>query len=74
MASMGYCRFRNTSIEMRNCLAALDEEETLSTEEAVACESMFKDIAEFLIDNNIVTGDYFDISDNISRFVDKYRQ
>lgn len=47
MANMSYCRFRNTYMDIEDCLYALDMEEELSEEEAKACDKMFKSFLAF---------------------------
>lgn len=51
---MSYCRFRNTKLDMEDCLDALREEKRLSSEEARAGRRMFEDILEFCRDYGII--------------------
>ena len=53
MANMSYCRFRNTNLDIRDCIDALYDEGELSDDEFKACKSMFENVLEFLEDNNI---------------------
>ena len=53
MANMSYCRFRNTNLDMMDCIYALHDGEELSDDEFKACKSMFENVLEFLEDNNI---------------------
>lgn len=57
MANMSYCRFRNTSSDLDDCLEALNNGESLSEEEYRACTSMFQDFIEFCVDNDIIEED-----------------
>ncbi|URZ15484.1 hypothetical protein [Clostridium felsineum] len=54
MSNMSYCRFRNTEIDVYDCIESLGEGKSLSKEEAVSAERMFNNILEFLQDNNVI--------------------
>lgn len=54
MANMSYCRFRNTKLDMENCLEAIREEKNLSAEEARAGRRMFEDILDLCRDYGII--------------------
>lgn len=64
MTNMSYCRFRNTKIDMDDCLAALieaeDGEENISQEEIDACREIFDAIIDYLEDRCIINDNYFD--------------
>ena len=59
--NMSYCRFRNTNGDLLVCLDVLrdrySEKVTLSKEEYYACERMFDNILNFLIDEGIIEDD-----------------
>ena len=62
MANMSYCRFRNTRLDLDDCLQTLsdgdfDGEGGLSEEEHRACVKMFQDFIEFCVDNDIIEED-----------------
>ena len=54
MATMSYCRFRNTQSDMDDCLDAIRQGKSLSAEEARAGRRMFDDILEFCRDYGII--------------------
>lgn len=54
MANMSYCRFRNTRIDLEDCLDALREEKRLSYEEARAGRNLFDDILSFCKEQGII--------------------
>jgi intergrase/recombinase len=47
MANMSYCRFNNTSMDLDECLEAIDGREIESDEEALKARKMFKRFLEF---------------------------
>lgn len=51
---MSYCRFRNTSGDLFDCLQALDYEEGVSPEEGRAGKSMFREFLDFCTDRGII--------------------
>ena len=59
--NMSYCRFHNTNIDLQECLDVLRNREyekvTLSKMEYCACENMFENIINFLIDEGIIEDD-----------------
>lgn len=57
MANMSYCRFRNTRMDLRDCLDVLSDCEELSKEEHVACKWMFEDIFNFFKEQGIIDSD-----------------
>lgn len=58
MANMSYCRFRNTSGDLEDCLDTIRRgEETLSAEEASAGSRMFRKFLRFCRDYDII-GEY----------------
>jgi len=46
MSNMDYCRFQNTLGDLRDCLAALEDNDDLSEEEARARKALVKVCAE----------------------------
>ena len=56
MASMSYCRFRNTRSDMDDCLTALRTGESLSADEARAGSRMFEEFLSFCRENGIIDG------------------
>lgn len=57
MANMGYCRFRNTRTDLRECIETLQDREALSSEEFRACKRMFEEITDFLLEEGIIEDD-----------------
>ena len=57
MANMSYCRFYNTSMDMSDCIEALEYEESLSETEAKKCVQMFEEIVNYLYDEGIEIDD-----------------
>ena len=57
MANMSYCRFRNTAMDLDDCLEALEYKEELSKEEFNACRKMFRRFIEFCLDEGIIEDD-----------------
>lgn len=71
MSNMSYCRFRNTSSDLADCLEALQYGEAdLSSEERSAAGRMFKDFLNFCEDNGLCS---FDDDDEaaVDRYLDK---
>ena len=54
--NMSYCRFRNTSYDLSDCLDALADGDVLSEEENRAGEDMFKEFLEFCMDWGLISG------------------
>lgn len=60
MANMSYCKFRNTLEDVRDCLNTLndflnqEEGVEISKEETVAAQQFLSDVADFLVQNNII--------------------
>ena len=54
MANMSYCRFRNTRADLSDCLASMNEGETMSEAEATAGKAMFNEFLEFCYDYGII--------------------
>ena len=57
MANMSYCRFRNTLIDLRDCINALYDRNIESNEEKEKAKIMLEEIARFLIDEYLVDVD-----------------
>ena len=53
---MGYCRFRNTRDDLRDCLDALREDKLLSADEDEAGRWLFEEFLDFCQENCIITG------------------
>lgn len=45
--NMSYCRFHNTRIDLADCLDAISQGDTISHEERVHGEKMFRSFLEF---------------------------
>ena len=54
MANMSYCRFRNTRLDMEDCLDALREGKRLSSDEARAGRWMIDEILSYCQDSGII--------------------
>lgn len=54
MANMRYCRFRNTEQDVRECIEALEEGDTISEDEAVAAMNMFVRVLDFCKSEGII--------------------
>lgn len=65
MASMSYCRFNNTRIDMENCIDALREAEfgdyKISEDEIGYCRMMFDDIIDYLDEERLIDNFDWDI-------------
>lgn len=57
MANMSYCRFRNTEMDLKDCLCALEDGVELSENEFKACERMFEKFINFCVDAGIIEYD-----------------
>lgn len=57
MANMSYCRFRNTRIDLADCLETLEYNEEISKEEYNACKRMFENIFDFFCQQGILDSD-----------------
>ena len=68
MANMSYCRFRNTMMDLDDCLYALEEGEEIGNEELDACKRMFKKFINFCIDQGIIEQDG-EIDDRLKDFI-----
>lgn len=71
MANMSYCRFHNTSMDMRECLQCLEDEEPTSNYECEKAMYMFEDILSTMQDLGII--DEYD-GDLLQEYVDKMRE
>lgn len=56
MASMSYCRFRNTEIEIDNCIEALEDRKIYSEEEKTTARRVLKKILNFCKSECIIDG------------------
>lgn len=75
MANMSYCRFRNTRLDLNDCLQTLsdgdfDGEGGLSEEEHRACVKMFQYFIEFCVDNDIIEEDE-ELEERLEEFLSK---
>ena len=69
MSNMSYCRFRNTTMDLEDCLYAIECEEELSKGEFDACKRMFRKFINFCIDEGIIEEDG-EIDDRLEEFFD----
>lgn len=69
MANMSYCRFRNTSSDLDDCLEALNNGESLSEEEYRACTSMFQDFIAFCCEEGIIEDADGELDDRLEEFL-----
>jgi hypothetical protein len=67
---MGYCRFRNTEMDLRDCINHLDpdlrdnwEDEELSMEEEMAARRMIRMMLDFLYYADIIQEEWYDGQD-----------
>ena len=58
MANMSYCIFRNTNLEMSDCIDVLYDGDELSDSEFKACRNMFENVLEFLEGNGVCEVDW----------------
>ena len=58
MANMSYCRFQNTRLDMMDCMDALDNRETLSEDERIACVRMFTGVLEWFEAEGVISIDW----------------
>lgn len=70
MANMSYCRFRNTKVDMEDCLDALRNYEELNADEYKACKRMFRNIVEFLVDEGVIDDDSTELEERLNDFFD----
>lgn len=73
MANMSYCRFRNTKMDLADCLEALEYREELSKEEHTACKWMFNDIFDFFVREGVLDTDdewFEEIEARFDSFID----
>lgn len=57
MSNMSYCRFENTFPDLKDCLEALGEGEKLSESEKKYARKMLKLMADFLLEQDIITAE-----------------
>ena len=69
MANMSYCRFRNTSNDLTDCLESLLDREELSIEEYFACKSMFEDFIGFCCNEGIIEDDDGELDERLEEFL-----
>ncbi len=68
--NMSYCRFRNTVIDIRDCLDALRyNEEKLSEAEMFACRELFETFIDFCYDEGILEEDYNAMEERLNEFL-----
>jgi len=56
MSNMSYCRFRNTSGDLADCLDSIRQDRMMSSDEAGFGRSMFKKFLTFCRDYDIIDG------------------
>lgn len=66
MGNMSYCRFRNTNIDLMDCLDSLRDGDKLSKEEFDACKQMFERFLDFCYDEGIVED--YEIDEKLNEF------
>ena len=71
---MSYCRFRNTNMDLEDCLQALRDGEEISKEEFIACQSLFNSFISFCCDEGIVEDDDYEIEERLQEFFDGIKQ
>jgi len=54
MSNMSYCRMRNTKSDLSDCIRAVNDRDSLSTDEEIALKSMIWMMFEFLTDNCLI--------------------
>lgn len=70
MANMSYCRFRNTRLDLGDCLEVLEEnKETLSASEYLACKRMFRNFIDFCCDNGIIEDENGELDDRLEEYL-----
>ena len=74
MPNMSYCRFRNTSNDMDDCLESLRDKETLSFEEKHACKRMFAEFFEFCHDEGIIEEDIVDVLERLEEYLERIEE
>ena len=78
MANMSYCRFRNTNIDMEDCIDALKEieydDEEISEEEAESCVEMFDSIIEYLDGEGLLKNFDYDAFEEWKQNVKKWSE
>ena len=68
MGNMSYCRFHNTNIDLQDCLDTLNEGETLSKSEFLACKDMFERFIYFCCDEGIIEDENGELDDRLEEF------
>ena len=69
MANMSYCRFRNTRTDLGDCLEALENKETLSASEYLACKRMFRNFIDFCYEEGIIEDEDGELDDRLEEFL-----
>ena len=81
--NMSYCRFRNTSDDVEDCMEALNnivegDEEKLESDEYRACKNMLEDIIDFLYENDIIEEDENEngttVNDRLKDFLEQIKK
>lgn len=72
MPNMSYCRFENTFHDLRDCFNALNEEQKLSESEKKFAKKMLKEMADFLINGDIIEIDHDGQyqKENVDKYID----
>ena len=54
MGNMGYCKFRNTVNDVRDCIKALEDREISSNEEKSAAKKLISEILDLCVSEEII--------------------
>lgn len=76
MANMSYCRFRNTRLDLNDCLQTLrdgdfDGENGLREEEHIACVEMFQEFISFCYEEGIIEDEDGELDDRLEEFLSR---
>ena len=69
MANMSYCRFRNTKIDLNDCLTTLYDGERLSGDEWRACNGMFKEFLNFCFEVGILEENQDEVLERLADYM-----
>lgn len=74
MANMSYCRFRNTKMDLDDCLESLYNEEELSEEEYDACNRMFTSFFDFLYQQGIIDEEFNELNTRLEDYLNEVKK
>lgn len=74
MANMSYCRFHNTNLDLGDCLDALECGETLSNNEFIACQDMFRRFIDFCCNEGIIEDENGELDEKLEEFFEQIRR